>query len=75
MIDEVRGLAPLKGYRGHPRGDTEALAQAITAMSQFAEIDGPTRVAEAEINPLLVRNEGEGIVGVDGLITLATSAH
>jgi acyl-CoA synthetase (NDP forming) len=75
MIDEVRGLAPLTGYRGHPRGDTEALAQAITAMSQIAEIDGPTTVAEAEINPLLVRNENEGVVAVDGLIALATPAH
>jgi succinyl-CoA synthetase beta subunit len=25
-------------------------------------------VAEAEINPLIVRSEGEGVVAVDGLI-------
>ena len=36
MIAEVRALATLKGYRGMPKGDLDALAQAIVAMSQFA---------------------------------------
>jgi succinyl-CoA synthetase beta subunit len=27
-------------------------------------------VAEAEINPLLVKREGEGVVAVDGLVVL-----
>jgi succinyl-CoA synthetase beta subunit len=28
-------------------------------------------VAEAEINPLLVRAEGQGVVAVDGLLVLS----
>ena len=32
MIDEVKGLAPIRGYRGLPEGDLEALAQAIVAL-------------------------------------------
>jgi hypothetical protein len=28
-------------------------------------------IAEAEINPLLVRAEGEGVVAVDGLVVAA----
>lgn len=70
MIEEVRGLAPLCGFRGLPRGDVSALAGAIVAMSQLAFLDGP-EVDEAEINPLLVRGEGQGVVGVDGLVVLA----
>jgi len=69
MIDEVKGLAPLRGYRGAPKGDLDALAQAVAALSTLA-LSEPA-VAEAEINPLLVHREGEGVVAVDGLIRLA----
>ena len=67
MVDEVRGLAVIRGYRGLPRGDCEALAQAVAAMSQLAALEGRT-VTEAEINPLIVKPEGEGVAAVDGLI-------
>ena len=65
MIDEVKGLAVIRGYRGMPKGDLEALARTVSAFSQIAYIDG---IAEAEINPLMVKREGEGVVAVDGLI-------
>ena len=65
MIDEVKGLAVIRGYRSMPRGDLDALARAVSAFSQIAFIDS---VAEAEINPLMVKREGEGVVAVDGLI-------
>jgi acyl-CoA synthetase (NDP forming) len=67
MIDEVRGLAVIRGYRGLPLGDCDALIDAIVAMSYLSELDG-VAVAEAEINPLLVREDGNGVVAVDGLI-------
>ena len=51
MVAEVRGLIALSGYRGRPKGDLDALAEAIVALSQLAH--DPT-VAEAEINPLIV---------------------
>ena len=69
MIAEVRGLAPLKGFRGKPAGDLDALAQAIVALSRLA--DDPT-IAEAEINPLIVR--ADGVVAVDALVKLAGKA-
>ena len=65
MIEEVKGLAVIRGYRGMTRGDCAALAQAVAAFSQLAAFDD---IAEAEINPLIVRKEGEGVVAVDGLI-------
>ena len=72
MIEEVTGLAPLRGYRGMTKGDIAALAQAIAALSELARLPkGAPAVAEAEINPLIVRADGNGVVAVDGLIVLS----
>jgi acyl-CoA synthetase (NDP forming) len=68
MIAEVRGLKVLAGYRGKPAGDLDALARAIVAISRLA-LDGT--VAEAEINPLIVRPAGQGVIAVDALAKLA----
>jgi acetate---CoA ligase (ADP-forming) len=65
MIDEVKGLAVIRGYRGMPKGDRAALARAVSAFSQLAFLDD---VLEAEVNPLIVKREGDGVVAVDGLI-------
>jgi acyl-CoA synthetase (NDP forming) len=70
MIGEVRALEALRGYRGKAAGDLDALAHAIVALSQLALVDD-LQVAEAEINPLLVRPAGEGVVAVDALVRLA----
>ncbi|MBM3505023.1 MAG: acetate--CoA ligase family protein [Alphaproteobacteria bacterium] len=67
MIEEVAGLAPIRGYRDAPRGDLAALTEAVVAMSWLADV--PT-IIEAEINPLLVLPEGSGIVAADGLVVL-----
>lgn len=69
MIEEVKGLAVIRGYRGLPPGDCAALARAVAAFSQLAHLE--PRVAEAEVNPLIVKAEGEGVVAVDGLLVLA----
>lgn len=65
MIDEVKAFAVLRGYRNKPKGDLEALARVVQAMSQLAVADV---VAEAEINPLLVKSDG--VVAVDALVAL-----
>jgi acyl-CoA synthetase (NDP forming) len=70
MIDEVKGLAPLRGYRGLPAGDLDALAAAIVALSKLAALT-ERPIAEAEINPLLVKPRGQGVVAVDGLVRFA----
>ena len=67
LIDQVKGLALLNGYRGLPKGDVEALAQAIVDISSLAATEG-ARIIEAEINPLLVKSEGQGVVALDGLV-------
>ncbi len=67
MIARVKGFAVLRGYRGLPRGDLRALAEALAALSRLALVAGRP-VAEAEINPMIVKHEG--VVAVDGLVAL-----
>ena len=69
MIAEVKGLATVRGYRNLPKGDVAALAKTIAAFSQLAH-EAFADVAEAEINPLLIKRDGEGVVAVDGLVVL-----
>jgi succinyl-CoA synthetase beta subunit len=68
MIAEVRGFALLAGYRGKPAGDLDALAHAIVALSRLAH---DATVLDAEINPLIVRPAGEGVMAVDAVVRLA----
>jgi len=67
MIAEVRGLKLLAGYRGKPAGDIVALAQAITALSRLV---AEPSVIEAEVNPLIVRPQGSGVMAVDAVVRL-----
>jgi len=67
MIEEVRATQLIRGFRGLPRGDCDALADAIVAFSRLARVRG-AQVAEAEINPLFVRQDG--VIAVDGLLHL-----
>jgi acyl-CoA synthetase (NDP forming) len=67
MITEVKAMKALSGLRGRPRGDLEALAQAVSALSQLA-VKPELRIAEAEVNPLMVLPEGKGVLAVDALI-------
>ena len=67
MIGEIAELAILRGYRNLPRGDCAALARAVRALSLLACVQGQA-VREAEINPLIVKAEGSGVVAVDGIV-------
>jgi len=69
MIEEVKGLATIRGYRNLPRGDVGALARTIAAFSALAH-EAFADIAEAEINPLLVKTDGQGVVAVDGLVII-----
>lgn len=62
MIERVKGLAPVRGYRNLPKGDVQALARAVSALSRLALVAGRP-IAEAEVNPLIVKRQG--VVAVD----------
>ena len=57
----------LKGFRGQPKGDIEAIVQTIMKLATFAEKNA-SRLIEAEINPLIVRAKGKGVIAADALI-------
>jgi succinyl-CoA synthetase beta subunit len=70
MVGELRLLKKLSGFRGRPAGDLDALVDAVCAFSSLG-LDPDGIVAEAEINPLLVRRQGQGVVAVDALLRFA----
>ncbi|PWJ20585.1 acetate--CoA ligase family protein [Jannaschia seohaensis] len=64
MLDAVTFLRAARGFRNRPSGDLDALAEAVTRLSRLALCED---VAEAEINPLLVLEEGRGVRALDAL--------
>lgn len=70
----IRGLKVAKlldGFRGRPKGDFSGLVDVVMAVARYAEANAD-RLAELDINPLLVRPEGKGAVAVDALVRLGT---
>ena len=68
MIKSIKSFALLQGVRGDMPADIPELAQALLGLSSLAH-DFP-EIAEADINPLLVRERGNGVVAVDARISL-----
>ncbi len=67
MIRSVKSFPLLDGFRGRPRADVAALAKAIVAVSRLAAANAEN-IKTIEINPLLVLNEGAGVVALDAVI-------
>ena len=79
-IDSTMVAALLAGYRGKPKGDRGALIDLIMAVQDFA-LAHQDRLAEMDINPVMVRPENQGskdqhqgAVAVDALIRWAKSS-
>jgi acyl-CoA synthetase (NDP forming) len=69
MVDEVKGAKLLRGFRGRPPADVEALADALVRVSHLAvHLEG--QLAELDINPLMVLPEGQGVKAADALVVL-----
>ncbi|MFG1690195.1 acetate--CoA ligase family protein [Nonomuraea sp. NPDC049269] len=60
----------LNGYRGRPPGDVAAVLDAVSVIARYAETHAG-RLIELDVNPLLVRPEGHGVLAADALIRLA----
>ncbi len=67
MIGELRGVAMLKGARGQPPCDLDALAGALSRLSIFAAAHRG-EFTSIDVNPLLVRPKGQGAAALDALI-------
>lgn len=73
MIAETRIARLLAGLRGRAPGDTDALAQAIAALSQRIA-DPAGGASEIEINPLFVHPPGSGVTAGDCVVHAAQTA-
>ena len=60
----------LGGYRGRPPADLPALVRAVLACARYAE-ENVDRLLELDLNPVIVRPAGSGVVAVDALVRLA----
>jgi acyl-CoA synthetase (NDP forming) len=69
MLQELKTWPLLDGFRGRPRADVDALVSAIVQFSLMAAQLG-SRLVEAEINPLFVLPEKQGVRAADGVVVL-----
>jgi acetyl-CoA synthetase (ADP-forming) len=69
MLAALRVAPLLTGARGRSPLDVTAIADAMVRVSWLA-VDLGERLVDLEVNPLIVRRDGEGAVAVDGRATL-----
>ncbi|MEU6282368.1 acetate--CoA ligase family protein [Streptomyces sp. NPDC047028] len=67
MCAELRGRALLDGVRGRPPADLDALVEVVLRVQRMA-LELGDRIAELDINPLLVLPQGQGAVALDALV-------
>ncbi|MEU2339868.1 acetate--CoA ligase family protein [Streptomyces sp. NPDC013172] len=66
MLAELRGRPLLDGVRGRPPADLDALVEVILRVQRMA-LELGDRLAELDINPLMVLEQGQGAVALDAL--------
>lgn len=69
MIRQIRGYTILGGTRGRNPSDLDALASVLLKTACLAE-EFSEEIAEIDINPLIVLEEGKGVKAVDALVLL-----
>jgi acyl-CoA synthetase (NDP forming) len=63
----------LAGFRGKPAGDVPALVAAVLAVARYAAAHVDSLV-ELDVNPIIVRPSGHGVVAVDALVRIGEQA-
>jgi acyl-CoA synthetase (NDP forming) len=63
MIDALKLKQLLAGYRGRAAADRAAFEQTVLALAQFY-LDHRSRIADVEINPLMIGRKGAVAVDV-----------
>lgn len=64
MIDAAKGVRLLTGARGRREGDVDALADLLVRLAQFAMAHAG-RFRAIDLNPVIVKPRGEGVIAVD----------
>ena len=73
VVESIKGIKLLRGARGRPRGDVDALVDVVMKLQKLA-VDLGDELSELDINPVMVRPEGRGVVAVDALVIPAAPA-
>ncbi|MBU4286557.1 MAG: acetate--CoA ligase family protein, partial [Proteobacteria bacterium] len=68
MIRSIKGYNIFKGFRGRPKSDIKALEKSVVSLSDMV-MDHP-EIAEMDINPLMVHEEGKRATVADYRIIL-----
>lgn len=74
LLRSLKGAAVLEPYRGMPAADTEALADLMVRLSQFA-LDHAEAITQIDLNPVIVHSKGDGVSVVDALIIRHAAQH
>ncbi len=69
MMSEIQAYNLLRGVRGERSSDLETTAEVLLRLSQMV-VDFP-KIAEFDINPLVVFEEGRGLIGIDMRLVLS----
>jgi len=67
MLSTLKGSKLLYGFRGQPMCDLDALAETVSRLSTIVTGLGSS-LLDLEINPLMVRSAGNGVVAADALV-------
>ncbi|GAA4339099.1 acetate--CoA ligase family protein [Variovorax defluvii] len=73
MLRSLKMFPLLDGARGQARADVAAAARTVARLSEFA-CRHAADVAEIDMNPILVRPEGEGVLVLDALMVPTSSS-
>ena len=68
MLDEIRAYKLLRGVRGEKPSDRAAIVDTLLRISQLVT-DFP-EIVELDINPLMVFEQGRGVLGIDMRLAL-----
>ncbi len=71
MLERLKAFKLLRGYRGSAPCDVDALCELMVKLSQYAA-DMRDTVAEIDLNPVFVYEEGKGVAAADALIVKYT---
>jgi acetyl-CoA synthetase (ADP-forming) len=72
MIDELRGARLLRGYRGSPPADQQALRDVLLRVSELVRV--APEIQELDLNPVIVLPSGARVADVRVRLDAATPA-
>jgi len=70
-LDQLKGAKLLRGYRGMPPRDVEALVAVLMQLGGL--IRANPQLTEIDINPLMIYGQGQGVLALDALLVAGTS--